>query len=296
MRNYAPQLIKSFALASGVFYPEVVSRERALAKDYDESKRNQVIILYNEESKEILKLPYFYRLKPEYARTVRRKIWKEAYPQIKDCHDFVFGTFDASTMKYYSQKDAHEKVQRFWNILLTRIRKRYPHVKIIKSVEWQENGIGYHVHVLFCGIRFIPIDWVRETWAKFEKSGWAVQLERSFNDPKHALAYLTKYITKNLRKTDEIPISLVVNWALGLRTIAFSRSFSFHKSNSNGKWILIGFMPWETALIMSDNEILEYFSGEKPVLRGVELPESWFIRVPFRVAGFDVDWGIWIPI
>jgi hypothetical protein len=274
MRNYAQQLVKAYSLASGLFYPEVVTKERVLAKDYDESKRNQAIILLNEESNEILRLPYFYRLKPEYARVVRRKIWGYIYPQIASCNDSVFLTLDASTSNYYSQSDAHEKNQRFWNILLTRIRKRYPYVKIIKAVEWQENGLGYHLHVLIVGIRFLPKDWIAKTWSKLEKSGWSIQLERGFDNPKRALAYLLKYITKSLRNGDEIPTSLVVNWALRLRTIAVSHSFSFNKTNSNQKWVqkwvLLGFMPWDSALIMSDREILEYFSVEKPVLRGLD--------------------------
>jgi hypothetical protein len=301
LKNYAEQIQKAFVLASGIFYPEVVTKERALAKDYDESKRNQAIILYNEESNGILRLPYFYRLKPEYARIVRRKIWGYIYPQIKDCNDSVVLTLDASTSNYYSQSDAHEKNQWFWNILLTRIRKRYPHVKIIKAVEWQENGLGYHLHVLIVGIRFLPKDWIAKTWSKLEKSGWSIQLERGFDNPKRALAYLLKYITKNLRNGDEIPISLVVNWALRLRTIAVSRSFSFNKSNSNQKWVqrwvLLGFMPWDSALIMSDSEILAYFGVEKPVLLGIEPIESralcvslaWFGRESVR------NFSLWVP-
>ena len=153
--------------------------------------------------------------------------------------------------------------------MLTRVRKKYPWVKVIKSVEWQENGIGYHIHVLFCGVRFIPIDWLRETWNKLEPNPHSVNLDnkfRTFDNPRRALGYLMKYVTKVLRNGDDIPMSLVINWALGLRTLAFSHLFSRFSSletnsngNSSGKWVFLGIMPWVEACSRSDAEVLEYF-------------------------------------
>jgi hypothetical protein len=263
MRNYAPQLVKAYSLATGVFHPEILEEEMELAKDYDYERSNQAIILYSQELNKVLRLPYYMRLKNEYAKAIKHRIWSEIYPQIGGCNDFVFLTLDASTSNYYSQSDAHRKVQKCWNSLLTRIRRRYPFVKVIKSVEWQSNGLGYHIHVLLVGIRFLPKDWIAKTWSKLEKSGWSIQLERGFDNPKRALGYLLKYVTKNLREGDELPLSLVVSWALGLRTIAVSRSFSSLKTNSNEKsgfgWVFLGIMPLDVALNSNDVEVLEYF-------------------------------------
>jgi len=269
MRNYAIQLQKAYELATNIFYPEILSQERELAEDYEREKSNQAIILFNKETGKILKLPYFMRLKQEYVKVVKRKIWREIYPQVAKYRNFLFATFDASTTRYYSQEDAHRKVQKHWNSLLTRIRRQYPWVKVIKAVEWQENGIGYHIHVLFCGVRFIPIDWIRETWNKLEPNPASVDLDnkfRTFDNPKRALGYLMKYVTKTLRKGDEIPMSLIINWALGLRTIAFSHlfsRFSSSKTNSNGSnqsdWVFLGIMPLDLAESYSDSEILAYF-------------------------------------
>ncbi len=262
MRNYAPQLNKAFQLATGIFTPEILEQERELALDYDNEKTNQAIILLNEETKQIIRLPYYMRFKIEYSRGIKRKVWKEIYPQIKDERYFLFGTFDASTQKYYSQQDAHKKIQRLWNSLLTRIRREFPWVRIIKSVEWQENGIGYHIHVLFVGVRFIDIEWIRETWAKFEPDYHSVEL-KPFDNPKRALGYLLKYVTKSLRKDSYIPMSLIINWALRLRTIAVSRSFSPLKNNSNqissSNWVFLGIMPLDLAMNYTDSEILGYF-------------------------------------
>jgi len=265
MRVYAKQLEKAYDLASGIFYPGVVDEERALAKDYDGEKSNQAIILYNEELNKVLRLPYFMRLKPEYVSAIKRKVWGGIYPQVKRYRDFLFVTFDASTSKYYSQSDAHFKIQKEWNSLLTRIRKKFPWVGIIRSQEWQENGIGCHLHVLFCGLRFLPKKWIKRTWDKLEKAGWSIEFRRVFDDPKRAVGYIMKYITKTLRVGDELPLSLVVNWALGVRTFACSRRFSSKKTNSNKNWVLLGFMPWNLAESYTDKEILGYFSPERMV-------------------------------
>jgi len=261
-RNYAQQLQKAHQLATSLFVPEVVDAEYALAKDYDQEKSNQAIILYNQQTGKILRLPYFNRLKTEYAKAIRRKIWREIYPQVCKYKNFVFITFDASTTKYYSQEDAHKKIQKLWNSLLTRIRKKFPWVKVIKTCEWQQNGIGYHLHVLFCGLRFLSEKWIKKTWKKFETSGWSIEARRVFDNPKEAVAYIIKYITKSLRKNDYLPLSLVINWALGLRSFSLSR-FSSYKTNSNEKsksdWIFLGIMPLDLAQNYTDCEILNYF-------------------------------------
>ncbi len=263
MRNYAIQLQKAYELANGMFDPSIVLEEMQLAKDYEREKWNQAIILYSQELNKILRLPYFMRLKPEYTKAIKRKIWGMVYPQVVKYRNFVFISFDASTTKYYSQSDAHRKIQKLWNSLLTRIRKKFPWVKAIKTVEWQKNGIGYHIHVLFCGVRFISEEWLRKTWSKFEQSGWSIEARRVFNDPKRAVAYIMKYITKSLRKDDNLPQSLVINWALGLRSFSLSRFSSSPKTNSNDfsgtNWIFLGIMPLDLALSFSDIEILGYF-------------------------------------
>ena len=110
MRNYAIQLQKAYELANGIFTQEILEEERRLAEEYDQEKANQAIILFNEETKQILRLPYYNRFKLEYSREIKRKVWKQIYPQIKDEKYFLFGTFDASTQKYCSQSDAHKKI------------------------------------------------------------------------------------------------------------------------------------------------------------------------------------------
>jgi len=269
MRNYAPQLVKAYALATGVFHPDILEEEKKLALDYDRDRSNQAVILYSQELNKVLRLPYYMRLKPEYQKAIKHKIWGEIYPQVVKYRNFLFASFDASTTRYYSQQDAHLKIQKYWNSLLTRIRKKYPWVKIIKCCEWQENGLGYHIHVLFCGVRFIPIKWIRETWDKLEPNPHSVDLDnkfRTFDNPRRALGYLMKYVTKILRNGDDIPMSLVINWALGLRTLAFSRLFSRFsplETNSNEKsafdWVFLGIMPWSEAVSRSDTEVLEFF-------------------------------------
>jgi hypothetical protein len=263
MRNYAEQLQKAYGLACGFFSESILEEERKLAVDYDNEKSNQAIILFNSQTNAILRLPYYMRFKREYVKGVKAKVWGDIYPKLQVFSNFLFATFDASTQKYYSQADAHRKIQKLYNSLLTRIRKKYPWVRVIKSVEWQENGVGYHIHALFCGISYIDIEWIRETWAKFEPNYHSVEL-KPFDNPGRALAYLMKYVTKSLRTGEDIPMGLVINWALHLRTVAFSHSFSTQKTISNGNfgvWEFLGFMPLSLAESYTDQEILAYFGG-----------------------------------
>ena len=53
MRNYAPQLVKAYELASSVFYEQILEEERRLAYEYDKERTNNAIILYNEETKQV---------------------------------------------------------------------------------------------------------------------------------------------------------------------------------------------------------------------------------------------------
>ncbi len=46
MRNYAPQLVKAYALANGVFHPDILEEEKKLAEEYDRDRSNQAVILY----------------------------------------------------------------------------------------------------------------------------------------------------------------------------------------------------------------------------------------------------------
>ncbi len=62
MRNYAIQLQKAYSLATGVFYPEILEEELRLAKEYENEKWNQAVILYSQELNKVLRLPYFMRL------------------------------------------------------------------------------------------------------------------------------------------------------------------------------------------------------------------------------------------
>jgi len=98
-----------------------------------------------------------------------------------------------------------------------------------------------------------------------EASGWAIQFEkiRKFENPKRAVGYILKYIVKSLRKDNYIPLSLVINWSLHLRSFSVSCRFSPLKTNSNEKlnenWIFLGIMPLDLAFSYSDSEILSYF-------------------------------------
>jgi len=105
--------------------------------------------------------------------------------------------------------------------LATRIRRKYPLVKIVRSFEWQKNGKGIHIHALLCGLKYLPKDWIKKTWDKLESSEWSIQLEKVFDNPKRALGYLMKYMVKWYQER-KLNITRVVNWALNVRSYGLS--------------------------------------------------------------------------
>ncbi|MEM3795330.1 MAG: hypothetical protein QW429_05590, partial [Thermoprotei archaeon] len=132
--------------------------------------------------------------------------------------------------------------------------------KYVRVNEWQKNGLGYHVHILFAGINYLPREWIARTWSKLEQSGWSIHAEKPLRaDSVGAIRYLLKYMKKQLNNgtdSDQFPLSLVVNWALFLRTYSVRRnSFSSRENNSNSdapEWEFIGVFPVSFCQLSAD--------------------------------------------
>ena len=250
--------------AVGLFNQDVLKQEFELCKSYVSEVYDKVIILHCDVHNHIKRIPYFTRFSPLYSQRVKRKLWKQLYPHISQYRDFLFLTLTIDPKRFASQAQARQAVSKEWNTLVTRIRKRYPWVRVIRCFEWQDNGIGIHVHALLCGLRYLPKEWIAKTWDRLSSSGWSIELNRVFDNPKRALNYILKYITKQY-KEKELNVTKVVNWALDVRSYGLSR-FSSHKTNSNQnsscQWVFLGIMPLTTADSMDDRAILEFLVGD----------------------------------
>jgi hypothetical protein len=165
---------------------------------------------------------------------------------------------------------------------------------MIVTREWQDNGIGIHLHVIVMGLSYIPKDWIMETWNKVSESGWAVELRSVHGDARSVLNYVLKYVTKsavndNPNRVENV--SAVINWAVNGRAfsvslpkMSLSKALSLlrsstprlgsSKTNSNRKsclfmckWYFLGYVPYhvhEYGLTSDVNWVIEYFGLDKP--------------------------------
>jgi hypothetical protein len=250
--------------AVGIFNQDVLKQEFDLCERYVSEICDRMIILHCDVHNHIKRIPYFTRFSVEYSKSVRRKLWRKIFPNLSQFRDFLFLTLTIDPKRFASQAQARSMVSKEWNVLVTRIRKAFPWVRVIRCFEWQENGIGIHVHALLCGLRYIPKDWIAITWEKLSSSGWSIEIERVFDNPKRALNYILKYIVKQYKEKD-LNTTKVINWALNVRSYGLSR-FSSHKNNSNQnsscQWVFIGSLPLLTANSMDDRAILEFLVGD----------------------------------
>jgi len=225
-------------------------------------------------------LPYFNRFSPAYREKIRKELWRYL-PLLLKYRYFLHITLTVDPKKFVSQADAKRALEKAWNSLLTRLRKRFPWITVIATREWQENGIGIHLHALIAGLAYVPKKWIMETWNEVSGSGWAVELRTIHGDARSVLNYVLKYITKSAINTNTNRIdnvSAVVNWALNGRAFSISlpktARLGFLKSNSNRgsnpcscRWVFLGYVPYhvyEYGLTNSVQWVIEYFSLDKP--------------------------------
>jgi hypothetical protein len=220
-RKRHPAWVSANALARQWFTKEIVDEEMRYAREYYEDVKDLYIVLFNFICRIALILPYVTRFSPQYADRIWRKLKYDYMPFLKVYRDFLFITLTINPKKFTSQYDAYIEGTRIWNILLTRIRKMYPDAIVLRSFEWQKNGLGFHIHVLIAGVDYIDKDWLMDTWQAMSESGWAIELKRLSGEPHMVIRYIFKYIVKSAGGGPD-DISTVINWLLNAR--AFGRS------------------------------------------------------------------------
>ncbi len=291
--------IKANELARSYFTNDTVKLEIELANAYYEDTKGRALVFFgichsNQcPTYRSFSRPYLHRFSPGYRNKVKREL-RFYLPFLMRYKYFLHITLTVDPKNFASQYDAKREAEKTWNSLRTRIRKRYPHVAILTSREWQENGIGIHLHAVICGLSYIPKDWIMETWQRVSKSGWAVELRPIHGDARSVLNYILKYVTKSV--VNDNPnrienISAVINWAVNGRAfstsmpkMSLSKALSLlrsstprlgsSKTNSNRKsclfmckWYFLGYVPYhvhEYGLTNDVNWVIEYFGLDKP--------------------------------
>ncbi|MEA3295526.1 MAG: hypothetical protein U9Q27_00050, partial [Patescibacteria group bacterium] len=184
---------------------------------YQESIEDKKIVLVDREQEKALVLDYFTRFSENYLKRVRRKLWSISKKKFRYASHLTL-TIDP---KFFSSlKQAWRGIQQRSNILLTRIRKKYPRIKFLKTAEFQKNGAP-HLHVLLLNAPYIPHEELEAMWKLGFISIRQVSVKKGLN-------YIIKYITK----ADEQNTNLL--WALRARCYSCSRGLlDNYKTNSN---------------------------------------------------------------
>lgn len=220
-----PAWVRANALARQWFSPELLDEEERYAREYVDTVGGVYLLFlcledYRGECSPIPK-PYIHRLHGKYGDRVWGILRRWYYPVLRGYKYFLMITLTIDPKTVVSQYDAYRSVMRAWNSLLTRIRKRYPWVVVIRTAEWQDNGIGIHLHALVAGLNYIPKDWLEETWRGLSNSGWAIELTPVRGNAEYALRYLFKYLLKGFGN-GTANLSAVINWAVNSKAFGVS--------------------------------------------------------------------------
>jgi len=265
-RKLSPQLAKARALTESVFSDEVLAKEFALASSYCAEKSNQVIVLKAKDSDEVIGLNYPYRFSVSRVSKVKKRFRENVKPNLKRCKDFLFMTLTIRFRgRFKSQREAYDYVRDRWDDLWSVIHKRFKWAKMVRSFEWQKNGMGIHVHALICGLHWLNANWVRKLWGEPNKRSVELKTVRNW---KQAYYYVMKYALKDVRADEgqALDTSQVVNLAIGARAYGISRSLSslgFIKHNSDfgssDGWVFLGVLDLKTFNSLPYGELLRYF-------------------------------------
>jgi hypothetical protein len=106
----------------------------------------------------------------------------------------------------YSPLEAYEQMSRAFDRLVRFLKKKYGHFHYFRVCEVQRDGYP-HFHVLFAGSAIVPVgllfdikwSWENQSHMGFVKLNSKLK-KTGFNNVKHAINYMLKYITKEIIK------------------------------------------------------------------------------------------------
>jgi len=288
-RKLSPQLSRAFELAQSPYSDSVLVEQSRLASSYCAEKSNKVIVLKRKGGDEVIGLPYPYRFSRGRVSRLRKYFYEVVGQRIRFYRNFCFVTFTLNHTRFKTQAEAKAYAMKKWNKVLTALKRRYSRkygdsrkrkswISVIRTTEWQKNGKGVHLHVLVCGVRFIPEKWLKKLWG--EPNPRSVHLKSLRGNWKYALNYTLKYIVKSALRSDsdeELNVSQVVNWSTLSRAYGVSRSLSegslgLIKHNSNSEWQFLGVVDLETYNSLGFDGLLSYFGVGLSPPRGVDPP------------------------
>ncbi len=87
-----------------------------------------------------------------------------------------------------------------WSVFVHKLRRLYPGLRVVRVLQKHEKGHGWHVHALMD--RFIP---ARVAWHQAELAGLGRIDMRMVSKERRqkAIAYVTRYVCRDMRKRDK---------------------------------------------------------------------------------------------
>jgi len=160
------------------------------------------LVLYSNDV--LIKRPLLFKAKSGAGTGNKNKITRLSASSLKRLAFFASNTTQQfNVMITLTYPDVYptngKEVKRHLNIMLTRLRKRYPSIKYLWFLEFQSRGAP-HLHLLV-SVSFVPYDWIREAWyeivgsgdVKHFDAGTKVERVRKNRGAKH---YAVKYAMK----------------------------------------------------------------------------------------------------
>ena len=221
-RHYA--WVRAHELTRQWFSPELIDDEVRFAREYVETvdKYYLLFLCFDcDGAMRPLPKPYVHRLSKAYGRLIEKRLRKYIYPVLRQYKQFVHIILTINPNQFTSQYDAYRSTMKTWNSLLTRLRRRFPWATVIRTNEWQKNGIGFHIHAVAGGLIYVDKKWIMETWNVLTKSGYGVEIRPIRGDAEYVIRYIMKYILKGFGEGVD-NLSAVLNWAVGTRAYGVS--------------------------------------------------------------------------
>jgi hypothetical protein len=210
--------------------PEIIRRLEALCIEYIEDVSGRAILLIDKPSLDkgfelYFIFPYITRFSESYIKGVRRRFFRISRSLfiIRGRNTFLTITYNPRNVA--TLKQMHEEFSRSVHRLIDLIRKKYGFYGYVKAFEFTESGL-IHAHILLIGVGFIHPDWLTNTLNRLGL-GYVKHIREFRGNVRDGFNYLLKYIRKHYNWSNHdggLPTSLVLSWALNLRTYSMSRS------------------------------------------------------------------------
>ena len=234
--------------------PKIKDQLTTLAYEYVEDVSNKVILLEDPSFRKtgfgiFLAIPYITRFDERYIKRIRKKFKRlaKSLSFIRGRHTFLTVTFDPRNMLTLQQ--VREDFSKAITRLLDLIKKKFNFLGYVKCFEFTDSGL-IHAHILLVNVRFIHPGWLTNTLNRLSL-GKIKHIKEFKGNVIHGFNYFLKYFRKQFDFSNHdggFSISLILSWALNLRTYSLSRSLvdlsnRCRISSRTKGWVYFGCLP-----------------------------------------------------